>query len=75
MSRKTTTTEAGGAFRGASGYVKQTTEQPFFPYGCPYCKRENVTSKPGNSCGRQECNEKWKKDHQGVGDAIARRFK
>lgn len=28
-----------------------------FPYGCQWgCARENVCSKPGNSCGRPACN-------------------
>jgi hypothetical protein len=31
-----------------------------FPYGCQWgCNRENVVSKPGNSCGRPACNKAW----------------
>lgn len=47
---------------------------PMFPYGCPYCRRENVTSRPGNSCGRLECNEKWRKNHSGLMDKFKRIF-
>ena len=41
-------------------------ESAKFPYGCPYCGRENVCAKRGNSCGRSECNQRWTEQHRGV---------
>jgi len=52
--------------------TSRTTVEPKFPYGCKYCGRENVTSAPGNSCGRSSCNEEWHKERDG--DSALRKF-
>ena len=36
-----------------------------YNYNCPYCGRQNVTSAPGNSCGRAYCNQRWREEHAG----------
>jgi hypothetical protein len=44
---------------GGVSYEKESENT--FKYGCKWgCGRENVCSKPGNSCGRAGCNEAYK---------------
>ena len=56
---KATTHSASLSVDGIKGEVSRKVEETkaTFPFGCQWgCKRQNVVSQPGNSCGRPECN-------------------
>ena len=45
-------------YKGVTLKSETKTETSMFPYGCQWgCGRQNVVSKPGNSCGRPACND------------------